>query len=77
MHALAAIELTGQIGPGTIITAVASIAAAWIGNRNRKDIKEVKDVAHEVNHAVNNRPDGQPTISDDIRHVRDNQENGS
>lgn len=70
---VAAIELTGQVGPGTIITAIASIAAAWIGNRNRKDIKEVKETAHEVNASVNNVAPGEPTLAEKVTEIKENQ----
>lgn len=70
---IAAIELTGQIGPGTIITAIASVAAAWIGKENRRQIKEVKETTHEVNRAVNNVGPDEPTLSEKVTEIKDKQ----
>jgi methyl-accepting chemotaxis protein len=68
---VAAIELTGQIGPGTIVTALASIVAAWVGNENRKKIKEVKETTHKINKAVNDVPDNEQSIGDNVKEVLD------
>lgn len=46
------------------IPAIASCVSAWIGARNRRDIRQ-------INKAVNNRPPGSATIGEQVQELHE------
>lgn len=70
---LSFIKVTGDIGAGSIVSAVAAIVAAWIARGNHKVSKEVKNETAQINAAVNNVPPGQQSIATNVQQIVDKQ----